>query len=99
MVVTLAAMDTNRDTSSELKMRLIEHIAGLLDDLEMDDDNQKDYPDAAIIEMHERNVEFAGLLVGSMGLSGAIKDEHGYTTRVSLVEPHLYIDNYLKQPN
>jgi hypothetical protein len=92
-------MDTNRDTSSELKMRLIEHIAGLLDDLEMDDDNQKDYPDAAIVKMHERNIDLAGLLVGSMGLSDAIKDEHGYTARVNLVEPHLYIDNYLKQPN
>lgn len=89
-------MDTNQGTTNELKIRLIGHIAGLLDDLEMNDTNEGDYTDQAIIEMHERNKDLAGFLVGSMGLSDTAIDEYGYVTRVNLVEPNQYVDQYLK---
>jgi hypothetical protein len=96
VVVTLALMDTDQGTTNELKIRLINHIAGLLDDLEMNDTNEGDYTDQAIIEMHERNKDLAGFLVGSMGLSDTAIDEYGYVTRVNLVEPNQYVDQYLK---
>lgn len=89
-------MDTNQDTSSFLKMRLIVHIAGLLDDLEMTDDNQKDYSDQAIVEMHERNINLAGFVVNSMGISDTVIDEHTFVTRLNLVEPQQYVDQHLK---
>lgn len=95
---TLAPMTTDGDTTSELKIRIIKHIAGLLDDLEMTDENEKDYPDRAIVEMHERNTELAGFLVRSLGISDTAIDEWGYVTRINLVEPYQYVDGYLKQP-
>ncbi len=88
-------MDTNQGTTNELKIRLVEHIAGLLDDLEMNDSNEGEYSDQAIVEMHERNKDLAGFLVASMGLSDTAIDEYGYVTRVNLVEPQKYVDQYL----
>lgn len=89
-------MTTEDGITSELKMLLIQHIAGLLDDLEMDDNNQGDYTDQAIVEMHDRNIDLAGFIIGSLGLSDTAIDEYGYVTRVAPVEPNEYVDQYLK---
>lgn len=89
-------MTTEDGITSELKMLLIQHVAGLLDDLEMDDNNQGDYTDQAIVEMHDRNIDLAGFIIGSLGLSDTAIDEYGYVTRVTPVEPNEYVDQYLK---
>jgi hypothetical protein len=89
-------MTTEGDTTSELKMLLIQHVAGLLDDLEMDDSNQGDYTDQAIVEMHDRNIDLAGFIVGSLGLSDTAIDEYGYVTRVNPIGPNEYVDQHLK---
>ncbi|NCX76635.1 MAG: hypothetical protein EBX09_06335 [Actinobacteria bacterium] len=90
-------MTTDAGTTNELKMRLIDHIAALLDDLEMNDDTEGEYSDQAIVEMHERNTGLAGFLVASLGLSDASKQPDGYSVRVNLADPHSYVDQYLEQ--
>lgn len=91
-------MTTDASTTNELKMRLIDHIATLLDDLEMNDDTEGEYSDQAIVEMHERNTGLAGFLVASLGLSDASKQPDGYSVRVNLADPHSYVDQHLGQP-
>lgn len=91
-------MTTDASTTNELKMRLIDHIVTLLDDLEMNDDTEGEYSDQAIVEMHERNTGLAGFLVASLGLSDASKQPDGYSVRVNLADPHSYVDQHLGQP-
>lgn len=88
-------MEPDNGTTNELKMSLIEHFATLLDDLEMNDGNESGMTDAAIVDMHERNIDIAGFLLGSLGLSEASKDDNGYLVRVNPAEPHTYVDAYL----
>ena len=92
-------MGTTTSTTSDLKMLLIRHIAGLLNDIEMTDSNEKDYSYKAIVEMNDRNIDLAGFLVGSLGLSETTANGDGYTTKINPVDPHEYIDKHLKQPN
>ncbi len=89
-------MVAHSGTTSDLKLLLIQHIAGLLDDLEMNDNNEQTYSDKAIVEMHERNIDLAGFVINSLGIADASKDEHGYTTRINPLEPHEYVDKHLK---
>lgn len=88
-------MTTDNGTTAELKMRLIDHIATILNDLEMSDENEGEYSDQAIVEMNDRNMGLAGFLVTSLGLSDASKGEDGYSVRVNPVEPHSYVDEHL----
>lgn len=88
-------MTTDDGTTGELKMRLIDHIAAILDDLEMDDGNEGEYTEQDIVEMHERNTGLAGFLIASLGLSGASKGEDGYSVRVNPEDPHSYVDRNL----
>jgi hypothetical protein len=90
-------MTTDTSTTSELKMAIIDLFAGLLDDLEMNDGTDSGYSDQAITEMHDRNVDLAGFLVGSLGLSDATKDADGYLVRAKLAEPLKYVDEYMNQ--
>lgn len=83
-------------TTSELKIRLIDHIAAILDDLEMNDENEGEYSDQAIVEMHDRNIGLAGFLVASLGLSDATKDTDGYFVRVNPDDPISYVDKHLR---
>jgi len=89
-------MNGGEGTTDELRMRLIDHMAAILDDLEMNDDNEASMSDQEIIEMHERNTGLAGFLVASLGLWGALKDEYGHLVRVNLVNPHSYVDQHLR---
>ena len=91
-------MAIDSGTTNELKMALIDHIAELLDDLEMTDAGEGDYTDQAIVEMHERNTGLAGFLVASLGLSEASQSDSGYLVRVNLAEPHSYVDRALQKP-
>ena len=94
---TLPPMPTDTSTTSELKMAIIELFAGLLDDLEMTDDNQGELSDQDVTEMHDRNVGLAGFLVGSLGLSDATKTTDGYLVGAKLAEPVIYVDTHLNQ--
>lgn len=88
-------MTTDNGTTNDLKMALIDHVASILDDIEMSDENEGEFTDQAIVEMHERNIDLAGFLVASLGLSDASKDQDGYSVRVNLAEPHSYVDQHL----
>lgn len=88
-------MTTDDSTTAELKMRLIDHIAAILDDLEMNDETEDRLSDQEIVEMHERNTGLAGFLVASLGLSDASKGEDGYSVRANPVDPHSYVDEHL----
>jgi hypothetical protein len=88
-------MTTTPGTTNELKMALIDHIAAILDDIEMSDETEGEYSDQAIVELHERNTELAGFLVASLGLSDASKSPDGYSVRVNPVDPHTYVDEHL----
>lgn len=88
-------MTTDDGTTAELRMKLIDHIATILDDLEMNDENEAGFSDQEIVEMHERNTGLAGFLVASLGLSDASKGEDGYSVRVNPAEPHSYVDEHL----
>lgn len=89
-------MTTDGDTTGDLKMALIDHIATILDDLEMTDSNEGEFTDQAIVEMHERNIGLAGFLIGSLGLSDASKTDQGYLVRVNPEDPHSYVDGNLR---
>jgi uncharacterized membrane protein affecting hemolysin expression len=88
-------MNPDPGTTNELKMRLIDHIAAILDDIEMSDATEGEYSDQAIVEMNERNTGLAGFLVASLGLSDASKEADGYSVRVNLLDPHSYVDQNL----
>lgn len=88
-------MTSDNGTTSELKMKLIDHIAAIMDDLEMNDDNEGEFSDKEIVEMHERNAGLAGFLVASLGLSDASEGPEGYSVRVNPVDPHKYVDEHL----
>ena len=90
-------MTTDQGTTNELKMGLIDHVAAILDDLEMTDDTEGEYSDQAIVEMHERNTGLAGFLVASLGLSDASKGTDGWLVRVNPADPHSYVDENLGQ--
>lgn len=85
-------MTPSTGTTAELKLALVDHIAAILDDLEMTDANEGDLSDQAIVELHERNMAFAGFLVGSLGLVDASRDGVEYTVKLSLADPLAYVD-------
>jgi hypothetical protein len=88
-------MTSNPDTTNDLKIVLIEHLAEILDDLEMNDSNEGEFSDRAIVEMHERNIGLSGFLIASLGLSDASKDDQGYLVRVNPEDPQSYVDRNL----
>ena len=98
MTTRLAPVEAKSDTSSDLKIRLIDHIAELLSDVEMTDSDVKEMEESEIVEMHERNVDLAGFIVGSLGTSGATAEAEGYSARINPVDPHGYVDAHLSGP-
>jgi len=91
-------MTTDSGTTSDLKIRLIEHIAELLSDVEMTDSGIPELGESEIVEMHERNMDLAGFIVGSLGISGATAEAEGYSARINPVDPHGYVDAHLSGP-
>jgi hypothetical protein len=88
-------MTSDSDTTDDLKIALIEHLAEILDDLEMNDGNEGEFSDRDIVEMHERNIGLSGFLIASLGLSDASKDDQGYLVRVNPENPQSYVDRNL----
>lgn len=89
-------MTDDDGTTGELRMKLADHVASILDDLEMNDENQASMTDEEIVEMHERNAGLAAFLLDSMGLYGASNDEYGWIVRVNPTDPHDYVDKHLR---
>lgn len=84
-------------TSTDLRLLIIEHLADVLDDLEMTDENEAEYTDQAIVAMHDRNVGLSAFLVASLGLTDASRDGEGYLVRLNIQEAHSFVDTHVGQ--